>query len=231
MLEGLLEIDRQVLLFFNGSDSILLDGIITTWTSGFTWIPLYIALFYLVVRNNETMEQIGIIILCCALCLLLSGGFIEIGVKPFISRLRPINDVSFKEQLDMVQGVYENSYSFFSSHAANTFSIAILFSFIVKNKTFTMFMVTWSIINCYTRLYLGLHYPSDIIVGLVYGSFIGYVCYFIYCKLYKKTLIHKQDKNANLILPKYEIKDIQIVLFVFSLLFFYILIKGLLFAI
>ena len=74
------------------------------------------------------MEQIGIIILCCALCLFLSGGFIEIGVKPFIARLRPINDASFKEQLDMVQGVYENSYSFFSSHAANTFSIAILFS-------------------------------------------------------------------------------------------------------
>ena len=127
--------------------------------------------------------------------------------------------------------IIQNSYSFFSSHAANTFSIAILFSFIVKNKTFTMFMVTWSIINCYTRLYLGLHYPSDIIVGLVYGSFIGSVCYVIYCKLHKKTLTHEQDKNAILILPKYEIKDIQIVLFVFSLLFSYILIKGLLLAI
>ena len=189
MLEALLEIDRQVLLFFNGSDSILLDGIITTWTSGFTWIPLYIALFYLVVRNNETMEQIGIIIFCCALCLFLSGGFIEIGVKPFISRLRPINDASFKEQLDIVQGVYENSYSFFSSHAANTATLATTLSLLFQNRRTSLSLSSWVLLNCWTRIYLGVHYFGDLLVGLLLGILLGglaYRCYrVVFCNSYQ----------------------------------------------
>ena len=86
MIDTLINIDRAILLFFNGSNSLFLDGMMQAWTSGFTWIPLYVALFYLIVKNNETMAQICLIVLGAALCLILHGGVIELLVKPFVER-------------------------------------------------------------------------------------------------------------------------------------------------
>ena len=71
--QAFLEIDRAVLEFFNGSNSLFLDHLMSLLTSGFTWIPLYLALFYLIVKNNETMAQIGLAVGCTLLCLALTG--------------------------------------------------------------------------------------------------------------------------------------------------------------
>ncbi len=173
MLISLLDVDRYILSFFNGSESVFVDGVVTILTSGFTWVLLYLVLFYIVIKNNDTMSQIGITIGCVLLCLLFADGLADGIVKPMVARPRPLNDPFIKHTIDIVAGSYDRQYSFFSAHAANTFSLAIFFSLHFRRKAITVVLVAWSLLNCWTRLYMGMHYPSDIVVGLLWGFCVG----------------------------------------------------------
>jgi undecaprenyl-diphosphatase len=173
MLINLLDVDRYILSFFNGSESVFVDGVVTILTSGFTWVLLYLVLFYIVIKNNDTMSQIGITIGCVLLCLLFADGLADGIVKPLVARPRPLNDPFIKHTIDIVAGSYDRQYSFFSAHAANTFSLAIFFSLHFRRKAITVVLVAWSLLNCWTRLYMGMHYPSDIVVGLLWGFCVG----------------------------------------------------------
>ena len=82
-------IDKYILYWFNGSNSLFEDGLVSLLTSGMTWIPLYIALFYLVMKNNDTMGQIMLIVGSIILCIILTGGIDDIFIKPWIGRVRP----------------------------------------------------------------------------------------------------------------------------------------------
>ena len=92
----MLEIDRQLLLLLNGSDSVFFDKLMMALTSGFTWIPLYLALLYVVVKNNETTAQILLIIGCAVLCIVLADGVADFLAKPYFQRWRPSNDPMIK---------------------------------------------------------------------------------------------------------------------------------------
>ena len=187
-MHTLIEIDRNLLVFFNGSDSLFLDNLVVTLTSGLTWIPLYLSLLYIVIKNNETMKQIMLVIGCVCLCMLISDGVVDFIVKPMVGRLRPTHDPAIKYSLDVVNNIRENQFSFFSAHASNTFCIAVFFSLLVRNCKFVVAMIIWSLLNCWTRLYLGVHYPSDILVGILWGGFVGAFVYYIYIKSYYQDL-------------------------------------------
>ena len=112
-MHTLIEIDRNLLVFFNGSDSLFLDNLVVTLTSGLTWIPLYLSLLYIVIKNNETMKQIMLVIGCVCLCMLISDGVVDFIVKPMVGRLRPTHDPAIKYSLDVVNNIRENQFSFF----------------------------------------------------------------------------------------------------------------------
>jgi len=219
--QALYECDRELLLWLNGSDSLFLDNLMLVLTSGLTWIPLYVSLLYLVVKNSETMNQIFLVVGCSLLCILLSDGITDFVVKPLVMRLRPSNDPLLKYAVTTVNDVRGTGFSFFSAHAANTFSIALFLSMVVKSRMLTITLVLWSLVNCYTRLYLGLHYPSDVLVGLLWGATVGLLAYTVYTRIYAK-IAPKINYISDQFTPTgYDKNDLDVVMSVVSLTLVY----------
>lgn len=191
-MEELIHLDKQLLLLLNGSDSLFIDSMIMTLTNAKTWIPLYISLFYVVLKSNTTARDIVLIMLSAGACVLLAGTLDDSIVKPIVARWRPGHDPEIGMLIDTVDDYRGGNYGFFSSHASNTFSIAVYFSLLMRQRLFTVFMVFWSLVNCYTRLYLGVHYPGDILVGLCWGGLVGYCVYKGYCRLTEPAVYTKE---------------------------------------
>lgn len=173
MADALRTIDENVLLLLNDKGNDFIDNLIITFTSTCTWIPLFIGLIIMLWCSSLSKKQVFIIIGGALLCLLFSAGMVDGIIKPLVQRLRPCNEPTLKGIVQIVNGYCNTDYSFFSGHASNTSTIAVYLLLIVRQRRFTILILFWSLLNCYTRLYLAQHYPTDIIVGLIWGSSIG----------------------------------------------------------
>ena len=176
--QTLIDLDKQLLLWFNGSPSLYLDSLVRTLTNAVTWIPFYLTLFYVVIKNNENVQKILLVVGSAALCVVIAGTIDDTIVKPTVARWRPTHDPQIGLLVDIVDGYRGGKYGFFSAHAANTFSIAIFFWWLVRSRLLTTAMVIWSLTNCWTRLYLGVHFPGDIFCGLLWGGIVGSAVYY-----------------------------------------------------
>jgi len=191
-MEELIHLDKELLLWLNGSDSLFMDSLIMTLTNAKTWIPLYLSLFYVVLKSNATVKDILLVLAAAGACVLLAGTIDDTIVKPLVARWRPGHDPEIGMLVDTVDGYRGGRYGFFSAHASNTFSIAVFFSLLMRQRLFTVFMVSYSLINCYTRMYLGVHYPGDITVGLLWGGLVGWGVYKGYCRLTTPAVYTRQ---------------------------------------
>lgn len=215
-LQAFLELDKALLSLFNGSNSLFVDQWMLALTSGYTWIPLYMSLLYLVVKNNETMAQILLVIGGVAICLLLSDGMADFVAKPLVGRLRPCADPAMKLSVSTLPGLRCGEYGFFSAHAANTFALAVFFSLLVKSRVLGSALVTWSLVNCYTRVYLGLHYPSDIVAGLVWGAVVGTSVYFVCRRVHRRLSAGNNFISTQYTRSGYSFDDIDVVMMVLA---------------
>ena len=191
-MEELIHLDKELLLWLNGSDSLFMDSLMMTLTNAKTWIPLYLSLFYVVLKSNATVKDILLVLAAAGACVLLAGTIDDTIVKPLVARWRPGHDPEIGMLVDTVDGYRGGKYGFFSAHASNTFSIAVFFSLLMRQRLFTVFMVSYSLINCYTRMYLGVHYPGDITVGLLWGGLVGWSVYKGYCRLTTPAVYTRQ---------------------------------------
>lgn len=224
------DMDMQVLSLFNGSDNIMLDQMVQILTSGLTWIPLYVMLFFVVIRNNETMGQIALVVGSAIFCVLFADGLVDGIIKQLAERWRPSNDPTFKYMVQVVDDIRLKGYSFCSAHAANTMSLAVFFSLLVRSKLLTITLVTWSLINCWTRLYLGVHYPSDILCGMMIGIIVGILVYQLYYKIYlrispKINYISNQYTSTG-----YDHDDIDKVMVILMFTLIYVVTRGVIMA-
>lgn len=224
IIELLQDIDRQLLLAVNGSDSLYLDHVVRTLTHGLTWLPLYLTLFYMVMKNNDNFRRLLIVLGGAGLCYLLAGAVDDGIVKSLVARWRPTHDPEIGTLVDIVDGYRGGKYGFFSAHASNTMSIATYFCWLARSRRLSIALVLWSLTNCWTRLYLGVHFPGDIIVGIIWGVTVGTGVYFLYRRLTRDMYMPKNLNPSQYTTTCYRRQDCNwpVAILVFTLTFVFI---------
>lgn len=229
MLDYLKELDKALLLALNGSDSLLMDGIVWTLTNPFSWLPLYVCLLYIVIKNN-TMRNALIIIFLTILLIVITDQFSSSFCKPYFHRLRPSRNPSLQSLIDITNGYRGGRYGFFSSHASNIFGLTVFYSLLIRNWKFFFNMMIVCIVMCYTRLYLGVHYPSDIFVGTIFGSLCGMLIYLTYRFIDKRINTQRSFYSSAYTSSGYIISDIYILQASLSICFLYAVFRGTFYA-
>ena len=224
MIEFLQDIDRELLLGINGSDSLYLDRLVRTLTNGLTWIPLYLSLFYMVMKNNDNFRRLLLVLGGAGLCVVLAGTVDDVIVKPLVARWRPTHDPQIGILVDIVDGYRGGKYGFFSAHASNTMSIATFFCWLARSRRLSITLVIWSLVNCWTRMYLGVHFPGDILVGLIWGITVGTGVYFLYRRLTRGMYMPRNLNPVQYTTTCYRRQDCNwpIAVFIYTLLFVFI---------
>ena len=190
MLEQLLHIDTEILLAINGWHAPWADTLMWIVSAKATWIPLYLLLIGLLVWRYRQPAPTPIkwlqkvpacVVMIVAIGLAVGAAdFIASGIlKDWVARPRPSRVPELEGVLHLVNGYKSGRYGFVSSHAANTMAVALLFSLIWRNKIATCGLMLWVAANCYSRMYLGVHYPTDILGGLIVGSLVAVVGYWL----------------------------------------------------
>lgn len=164
-----MSLDADILLWINGHSSEWLDVLMWYISKTNVWIPLYVLLVGLIVWKYRNWKAVLFILIGFGIVVGLSDYTCSGMLKPLVCRLRPTHEPSI-DPIHLVRGYTGGRFGFCSSHAANTMSVALLFSLLYRNKYATAGLMTWVALNCYSRMYLGVHYPLDIMAGLLVGS-------------------------------------------------------------
>lgn len=169
--------DATLTLLINGSDNVYLNGVAMLATKVWIWIPLYIAILSVLYRQSRDWRQFCILLCSLLLVVVIADQVASCIFKPLVCRWRPSHDPEIQHLVDIVNGYRGGKYGFFSSHASNTMGITVFLSLLFRQRLVTLTLLFWSLLNCWTRVYLGLHYVGDITVGLLFGAFVGYMLY------------------------------------------------------
>lgn len=193
MLEYELQLEEPLFYFLNGSDSVFWDNFFYLYSYKWTWLLFYFC-FLLIFVYRKNWKEIVCVLLAISLVILLcdqiSSGFF----KPYFQRFRPTHHPDFQVQVETVLGYRGGRYGFISSHAANAFGFATFTALIFRNRLFTIMIILFALINGYSRIYLGVHFISDVVVGSMVGVIAGWVVYELYCYARHKWLKVEKDK-------------------------------------
>ncbi len=173
ILNDLINIDIDIFLFLNGIHSPFFDVIFYWVTSKVFWIPLYLFLIFLVAKKHRwNTIKIGLFI---GLVFLISDRTSVVAFKDVFERLRPCHNPELIGLVHTLNGKCGGQFGFVSSHATNSFALA-LFSGLLLRKSYKFilpFMLLWAALVSYSRVYVGVHYPGDILGGAILGSIVG----------------------------------------------------------
>ena len=187
MLNFLIEKDQQLLIYLNNLGSGNWDATWLIITNKFTAIPLYLLLIFILFKKYGF--KVGALSLVAVVLLITCSAQVCNLFKYGIERLRPCHDQDVKNLIRHVKPSCGGRYGFFSAHASNSAAIAVFFGFLFRKhyKNLLYILLVWAIVVSYSRVYLGVHYPLDVLCGFASGSVIAYVFY----KLVKVVMPNK----------------------------------------
>jgi undecaprenyl-diphosphatase len=183
MMDFVLELDKELFLFFNNLHTYWLDPIMLWITKTIFWLPLHAFLLFCIIKHYK--KDSWIILIGIAITILLADQFTSSFMKPFFMRLRPSRDPALEGLVHIVNGYKGGKYGFASSHAADTFGTALFVWLNLKEYyRWIGLLFGWALLVTYSRIYLGVHYPGDILVGALVGLLVAWGVF----KLQKKVL-------------------------------------------
>ncbi|MFA0960414.1 phosphatase PAP2 family protein [Roseivirga sp. BDSF3-8] len=185
MIETLAKLDEELFLFLNGLHTPFWDTVMYYVSERYTWVPFYLFLIFLVykARKRESLLIIFCLIIAVSIADQVTSGF----MKPFFMRFRPCQDPTIRDLVHIVNDHCGGRYGFASSHSSTTFALAAsVFMFLRHHYRFIFLIFLWAATVAYSRVYLGVHYPGDIIVGGFLGVIIGILVYIGYKGAVKK---------------------------------------------
>lgn len=179
MIDTLTSLDEQILLFFNGFHTSFLDETMALITSKWIWIPFYLILIDLLFKKLGPKYAL-LTLVAVVLAIVMTDQICASVIRPVVGRLRPCNPENpIFQYITLVKEIHPGSYSWPSCHAANTFALSTLLSCVMKSRKFTAMIFTWAVIVSLSRLYVGVHYPTDLLCGAAFGSVFGYLALLI----------------------------------------------------
>ncbi len=184
MIEYLNDIDADALLAVNGLHDLFQDAFWWMVTAKWSSLLLVLALMWLLLHQNR--RHVALVLAMLALAVLLADQVSSGLIKHLVERLRPTHDPSLESMVHVVNGYRGGLYGFVSSHAANSFAVATLLSFVMRHRLVTLSLFTWSLLQCYSRMYLGVHYPGDILGGIVVGMLAGWLVWRLMCWIQRR---------------------------------------------
>lgn len=189
-MEDIISYDKQLLVYLNNLGSESFDGVWLLITNQFYLAPIFLFIFYLLWKKIG-WKNLWIVLLFIALIIMVCDQTTNL-FKYTFQRLRPVNDLEIKESLRIL--ISRKSFSFFSGHASNSMATT-LFIFLIFRKyyKYAFLLFLFPLIFAYSRIYLGLHFPTDILTGYFVGAIVGSFFYFIYKKANSEVLEQKKS--------------------------------------
>jgi undecaprenyl-diphosphatase len=173
-LDRLIQVDKELLVYINGLGNENWDGFWLIITNQFTWIPLYLVFFYLIFKSLGWKKGLVLVILAAAL-VTFSDQF-TVFLKNSFERLRPNRDPAINEIIRIVKN--NKSFSFVSGHATTSMAVTVFMHLILKKHyRFTILFFIWPVLFAFSRVYIGVHFPLDVIMGALLGVVIGVAFY------------------------------------------------------
>jgi undecaprenyl-diphosphatase len=185
MLDYLIHLDKKLFIFLNNLGSKPFDEIWLLLTNQLNWLPFFLILLFILYKKLGT-KKLGIVILILAALITFTNEITDV-IKFSVQRIRPCNDDALVGLIRVVKD--SDTFSYFSGHAANS-TAAMMFVFLILRKyyKYSYLLFLYPLIFAYSRIYLGLHFPLDIISGYVFGGCTGFLFYFLFEKISNKLI-------------------------------------------